>query len=336
MRVRYPDGSAKEFSAGRATTEDPSNGTVLENRPAESPDGNINGGLFDIAFNQWVPYDCHSTPRLLKNDHKTSPVTLSLTTWNVWFEPLFAKERYAALVEEALAKNSSVMCFQEVTMAFLDVLLANPTIREKFWVSQLSIPPRSFYTCIIAANIENFAVISHSCTEVYSKMGRCLWMAELQPVGFPSRVVRVMTAHFESLSSGFVTRESQRQVAKTVLLKNLNSAINYDLILCGDFNTTDEREDSQISSLGFMDVFDVLNMKTVSEGHTFGITWKSEFPPRRFDRIVLLSSPNQTVKGLVPRDYEEIGRSPIGELTCSDGRVYPSDHLGVFVMLSDK
>ena len=62
---------------------------------------------------------------------------LTVTTFNIWFNPYFADERYRAIVDLLSRDMPDVMVFQEVTPVALAVFDAQPWIREHYFRSAI-------------------------------------------------------------------------------------------------------------------------------------------------------------------------------------------------------
>jgi tyrosyl-DNA phosphodiesterase 2 len=76
---------------------------------------------FDAVTGRWQRGDARPRP---------APDTLLLTTFNVWFDAFHARRRYQAVADVLAPLDPDVMVFQEVTAPALDVLLAQPWIRD--------------------------------------------------------------------------------------------------------------------------------------------------------------------------------------------------------------
>ena len=53
---------------------------------------------------------------------KPLPNTVVVVTWNVWFGSFERHRRWAAIIEQAAARRPDVICFQEVTVPFIQQL----------------------------------------------------------------------------------------------------------------------------------------------------------------------------------------------------------------------
>ncbi|KAJ3124093.1 Tyrosyl-DNA phosphodiesterase 2 [Physocladia obscura] len=359
MRVRANNGTVMEYTAGKATTETLSEAKALNFTTSTTISSTAfitapkpSGVIFRAG--EWIKYEPLTNPPEA-DSNQPQTMTLRLVTWNVWFETEHISARSRALLAEALATNPSILCFQEVTQPFMSILEETEQIRNNFW---LSYDPKTHnfaqggYTCIVAVNLSYFTIKLLKEVEVYSIMGRSLWLVELSyVVNSLIKTLRVMTSHFESMSYGQHARRDQRIAAKQALLAELNFGISaaYDFILCGDFNMTEDAEENSLLELGFHDVFDTVPNSTTTNskfrretvvpgGYTIGITYPSDiFPPKRFDRVVMLPPvvvEDNDKNPLIPVEYFELGKSPILGLSSSNGLnncVYPSDHLGVCV-----
>ncbi|KAJ3019724.1 UNVERIFIED_CONTAM: hypothetical protein HDU68_010531 [Siphonaria sp. JEL0065] len=339
MRVRRFDGSLLHFEAGKAVVE---------------ADGELSHAVeqhlgFQFADSVWSEIPSQEPIELeCKNNNSAN---LAILTWNVWFATAFLHERSKALVQEAAESGAHVLCFQEATDTFISVLCKHPEIRKRFWVSNVRTKDSDrlawpFYTCVVAVNVEYLRVLNWSRIDIPSTMGRHLWMLETQQLIQPClnstnsataaatrpTILRLITSHFESLDKGLSYRTIQRAITKRMLLSNLKESAAYNLIACGDCNTTEDEEEDAFERLGFSDAWKHLKDegKVEGDGSTIGVTYPSpQYRAQRFDRIVSFVGLGDA---FVPVKYQELGSGAIeGLVSNKGGKVYPSDHLGVYV-----
>ena len=202
----------------------------------------------------------------------SSARSLSLLTWNVWFDPFEARRRYHEILSTSVKSNCDVICFQEIIPEFIEQLKQDfPSLLSSYDISDDGLDGRSVlpYGNLILCKSE--------------------LRAEFQFHGFPSNMdrrlltasftkgettVKVGTVHLESLSYHKL-REQQIQVCNDVL-KDCNLSV-----LCGDFNFCSYRNyrgggplenDSLAKFLpGYKDVWTDLKGGS-EEGYTFDTT----------------------------------------------------------------
>lgn len=60
------------------------------------------------------------------------PSPSRILTWNVWFKQVYQEERAVALLKIAEELNPHILALQEITPAFLEILLQNQWIRKTY------------------------------------------------------------------------------------------------------------------------------------------------------------------------------------------------------------
>jgi len=154
--------------------------------------------------------------------------SLSVLTWNVWFEKRAMDERYAEILRVARESDADFLCFQEVTQAFENAVKKEKTLCKDYDLSGVA-SAGSWYGVLTLAKKglgAKFTLGEFKTT----RMGRCLLMATATLPG--GQTVRLGNVHLESLDS-----ERNRKTQLGVCRKNLNSGSAVDGgILCGDFN----------------------------------------------------------------------------------------------------
>jgi endonuclease/exonuclease/phosphatase family metal-dependent hydrolase len=80
----------------------------------------------------WQP--CRPTDRIKTN--VDVPRRFTLTTWNVWYEPVEDKLRYREILNQIhKAEELDVIAFQEVTPRFLDELRGDESVRRHWLIT---------------------------------------------------------------------------------------------------------------------------------------------------------------------------------------------------------
>ena len=148
--------------------------------------------------------------------------SLRVVTWNVWFSPLEADERMAALFTEALGASPDVLCLQEVVPRLANAIHAS-ALRNVYAISPNTIDS---YGCLLLVR----RTLAPTFCEIAlpSRMGRTLLVAEWASPSCSSPVA-VATVHLESLNNA-AARAKQLRVAYNEL------RVYEQVLLCGDFN----------------------------------------------------------------------------------------------------
>lgn len=147
---------------------------------------------------------------------------LTILTWNVWFGSLATKQRFQAIVEDVIARDPDVACFQEVTAGFTRALRMGG-IEQVYAVSPNRIDR---YGCLTL--VKHGLAPSFSEVRLPTQMGRSLVVATLNSTVAIGDVV-VGNVHLESLDNE-PTRRLQLRACREVLESHASA------VLCGDFN----------------------------------------------------------------------------------------------------
>ena len=153
--------------------------------------------------------------------------TMSILTWNVWFDCLELECRTELIMKEILYSQPHVVCFQEVVPYFATALSKNKKLNAMYTVSPYE--PSLGYgnlTLVLTQYNPTFRIVSFP-----SKMGRKLLIADLT-IGPTVPVLSVGNIHLESLDNQSA-RETQLGICHIELAGN-------DAILVGDFNIAGE------------------------------------------------------------------------------------------------
>lgn len=241
---------------------------------------------------------------------------LSISTFNVWFDPFFADRRYQAIADLLAADPPDVMAFQEVTDVAVEIFLAQRWIREHYLSATVIGAGVGTYGMLLLSRVPLSAV---TYTGLPSDARRGFLRAELLVNGARTAVCSI---HLDSGKRSAPLR--QRQLGRIFRALDADS----DAVVLGDFNMRD-RENHLVES-PFRDVWPAL--RPGHHGYTedtsindmrFDNTGKNRHV--RFDRIL--------VKGgrWHPERIKLLGTDPISP---EHPRVFPSDHFGVRCALS--
>ncbi|MBZ4422287.1 poly(A) polymerase [Myxococcus sp. RHSTA-1-4] len=285
---------------------------------------------FDTNANAWVE---SSTGGPLP-----SPERLTVLTFNVLFDlydaDLLATERRTpAMLALLRDSGADVIALQEVTPPFLRALLAEPWVREHYWLSEgpgaSTVTP---YGQVLLSRLP----ISSLWQRAFSRDKRVI-AARLDISGAP---LWVATQHLTSnrTPTGSTARAAQVQ-ALIEWTRSLGAGAPEaapDVVLAGDFNFSDgEPEASAFTEAGFVDAWPAL--RPTESGETYdptrnalaALTTRSG-RRQRLDRV-LVSSPSGR---LVPEVVGLLGESPLeGPPAPAGDALYPSDHFGLRCVL---
>lgn len=236
---------------------------------------------------------------------------LSVSTFNVWFDPFFAQERYQAIADLLAPDPPDVMAFQEITDAALEVLLAQPWIRKHFLSASIVGRRVGPYGMLLLTRVPMTEV---TYTRLPTRARRGFVRADLRING--ARTV-ICSIHLDSGKRSASIRE--RQLGRIFGTLTLDS----DAVVLGDFNMRDG--ENHLIEPPFHDVWPVL--RPDEHGYTedtsindmrYDSTGKKRHV--RFDRVLLKGRQWQ------PESIELLGSKPISP---DHPRVFPSDHFGV-------
>ncbi|TQK27412.1 endonuclease/exonuclease/phosphatase family protein [Arthrobacter sp. SLBN-53] len=236
---------------------------------------------------------------------------LSLATYNIWFNGLFARQRYEAIAAILAAEAPDVMVFQEVTEPALTVLLAQPWVRAHYSSAAVCGGRLGHYGMLLLSRIPVDRV---SYTRLPSNLARGYLTARYTVGG---RALTVVGLHLESGKAAAALRERQLRL----VVDSVRS--HADVAIMGDFNLRDA--ENAIVPADFVDVWPTLHPD--DPGFTEDTTinhmrydMKDKHRHVRFDRV-LLKADTWTAHSV-----RLLGREPVSpELP----RIFPSDHFGV-------
>lgn len=241
---------------------------------------------------------------------------LSVSTFNIWFDPFLAGLRYQAIADLLAADPPDVMVFQEVTDAALELFLAQRWIREHYVSASAIGGGVGTYGMLLLSRVPLSAV---TYTGLPSGARRGFLRADLLVNGARTAVCSV---HLDSGKRSAPLRE--RQLGRIFRALDADS----DAVVLGDFNM--RNRENHLVEVPFHDVWPAL--RPGEDGYTedtsindmrFDNTGKNRHV--RFDRIL--------VKGgqWRPEDIKLLGTEPISP---EHPRVFPSDHFGVQCVLA--
>jgi endonuclease/exonuclease/phosphatase family metal-dependent hydrolase len=263
--------------------------------------------------------------------------TLTLLTYNVWFDSFHFDERMQHIIHETLALNPDICCFQEVLPQFASALHSNAELNEKYVMSSFI---TSGYGTMTLARRELSP--SFEMVEFPSHMGRSL----LKTTVMVNNVhVGVGNVHLESLNTE-KTRKKQLEICQKSLKK-------YDVsLLVGDFNFCSERnfhivpnqplENDVLQKVlpEYVDVWPMLhdvglsldsNTEEKDMGYTFDSNVNKMIPVverMRYDRV-LVRCGKHSISKCRPEEIVLVGVEPLRISSVDGEQVWPSDHFGL-------
>ncbi len=238
-----------------------------------------------------------------------------MATYNVWFDPFHAEQRYLAIAELLSRRAPDVMVFQEVTPAALDVLLAQPWIRDGYMRAAVAGRHVGNYGMLMLSRLPVDRVIY---CRLPSRLDRGFLRADFVINGAP---VVICGVH---LDSGKASSSLRARQLKT-LFREVQAT--EDAVLLGDFNMRDD-ENARIVD-PFRDVWPMLRAN--DDGFTedtainhMRFDMKNKTRQVRFDRVLVKLSRWSAM------NIDLLGTQPISD---EKPRVFPSDHFGVVCRL---
>ncbi|KAL6058951.1 DUF504 domain-containing protein [Balamuthia mandrillaris] len=261
------------------------------------------------ADREWkdVSASCDKDHVAMKGD-----ATLRFVTYNVWFAEQAWQERALALFREVQSRDPHVVCLQEVTPRFLELLLKQTWVREHYFVSDSTGVTVVPYGVLM---LSKWPMQELWLQSLPTAMGRRALFADLAaPLPSASqKLIRVATVHLESMASRDVRKQQLGIIFPSLEAVDASAEGSWFM---GDFNFgahTPENEDNLSLSPSFVDVWPELRPE--EEGHTM-----PEFD--RIDRVLVRSALWR------PVGIEMIGTEEISSLAGQ--KLRPSDHLGLY------
>lgn len=259
-------------------------------------------GTFDTTTQRWADTAAIGSAECAE---------LTLTTFNIWFRPYFAPERYQAIADLLSRICPDIMVFQEVTPAAEATFLEQPWIREGYLRAAVTGGVHGNYGMLMLSRLP---ITRATYTPLPTRAARGFLAAEFTING---RRQMIGSVHLDSGQSSWWLRAWQLRRITRVLRRSPSA------MLLGDFNMRDN-ENHRIGR-GYLDLWPAL--RPHDDGYTedtsinlMRLDSKNEHRQVRFDRVLLKGS------DWAGADIELLGTEPISD---SQPRVFPSDHFGV-------
>ncbi len=241
--------------------------------------------------------------------HACLPSTLRVVTWNVWFKDYYLEQRAAALfhIISTLEPSADVICLQEVTPRFFELLLSQSWLRSRYRVSDsaaaLTINP---YGAVILSSL----ALAPAILEIHalpSNMGRRMVSAR-----WPRDNFAIGTVHLESLDNTELRLEQLKLIDRAL-------SSNSNAVLLGDMNFPDSAEENEFMAQHSWHDSASIALGVSASDRSFG----------RFDRIF-----TKTESGIALHQTD----TPhyLGTQHIDAAAVHPSDHLGLTALIATR
>lgn len=242
------------------------------------------------------------------------PEPLTLLTWNVWFGAFKQAARTAALLAEIDWRAPEVVALQEITLESLELVLAHPTIRARYHVSDIEGTTFERYGVLLLSRAP-FAELA--LLPLPSQMGRRVVVGKL-PSG-----LAVATVHLESTAPCAAARASQLGILQPALKRYAA-----DFVLMGDMNfSPDAMIENAALEPELLDAWQALHPTRAgftvdSQRNAMRRRFDSDPVGRRIDRVFAYG---QRWK------VESIALT--GDQPIDQGQIFISDHFGLEAVL---
>lgn len=240
---------------------------------------------------------------------------LTVATYNIWFNDLHAEQRHRAIVGLLAREQPDVMVFQEVTPAAMDIICAQPWVRQHYRRAAMVGEAVGNYGMLVLSRVP---IRAATYTRLPTQLSRGYLTVGLAVNGVVQNVVSV------HLESGKRNRHLRARQLGCLFRTFRDTA---DVIVLGDFNMRDDEDDALDPA--FQDVWPSLRPEEPGYTEDTSINhmrydMKDKHRHVRFDRVLVKGS------AWTPRGIELLGREPIDPALP---RVFPSDHFGVLCRL---
>ncbi|KAJ3054231.1 hypothetical protein HK097_002347 [Rhizophlyctis rosea] len=268
---------------------------------------------------------------LLPKPTPTPSSSIKILTYNIWFDNLYLPHRWLAILSLIAKHQPEVVCIQEATEGFINLLKNDAVARERYIVLK-NFVEGSWYGCLILVDRTKLDIVRATSVTFPTQMGRALIVVEVIGKKDVSNLplCRIATSHFESMHYSSETRFQQFTIASQIV-KDTSISNPFISVVCGDTNLELPNEVDLPQQVGFRDSW--LDTHPEEEvGHTWGITYpkmmRGEERPRKLDRVLYLEK-----EGVKVVNIGLVGDQPVEV----DGHsIYPSDHIGIVAEFDSK
>lgn len=282
---------------------------------------------------------------------------LRVATWNVWFAEYYQRERFAALLHEALSWEPDVLCLQEVTDTFHEAMRQCRNLRWRLLETEEYTPSLDGYDVALWVRADAQLLRCWTVELPTTQCRRCL-VVDLR---LPRRLeesswrVRVASVHLESNQPEASNAQLRAAQLRTILPGLRTEPFEEGaaggpdvLILAGNFNFCDTcAEENSLISDDSLVVDAWLAARPGEPGFTEDTEvnammrqWQQGRQKQvRYDRILLLGSSEEQEErcsslSVIPwavAGVEVLGQKPLPGLEREE--IWPSDHFGLFARL---
>ena len=240
---------------------------------------------------------------------ETDTQSLSILSWNVWFDDETGHWRYPLILDEINRQDADIVTLQETTTLFIS-LLKNHALIKQYHIT-LSQQGASYQNLTLSKKVPN----SQQVLRLESYQGRKALLLEISSPAL-CEPLSIANVHLESpLDDEYLRTQQLQQI--TQLLGNHNPAI-----IAGDFNFGNGATEEKSIPQAYQDAASQDNWKNEVTYNIEQNSWAEQTKywfesSRRLDRIYSLLP--QAKQG----QYQLIGQTP-----HSNGK-YLSDHFGI-------
>ncbi|WP_342380657.1 RNA repair domain-containing protein [Myxococcus stipitatus] len=286
---------------------------------------------FDAHAEAWVTAVAPSTKPPAREQ-------LTVVTFNVLFdlydaELLDTARRIPAALALLRETDADVIALQEVTAPFLRALLAEPWVREHYWLSD---GPEASTVATYGQVLLSRVPFSSLVQRVFSRDKRLI-AGELRVA---DGTLWVATPHLTSNrdASGAAARAVQVQAILdwALALGASEEGRPPDLVLAGDFNLGESSSEAEsFARAGFVDAWPMLRPMELGETYNPQLNSLAALTTtsgrlQRLDRVLVKSASGR----LVPQAIELFGEAPLpGGPGPSGEPLFASDHFGIRCVL---
>jgi endonuclease/exonuclease/phosphatase family metal-dependent hydrolase len=250
---------------------------------------------------------------------------LKISTFNVWFDRFYFSDRVNEIINILKSSSSHIICLQEVTAQFINLLAKNDWIQKECYISDYNGTCFNLYGLMTISTVPIESVSIHTFPTMQGRN------AQILNLNIFNKKVSIANVHLESLNS--------RDLRETQLFLTQQFVQNSDFsIILGDFNFDSKRnyilEETPLENdvlkkyklENYLDAWEFLNPN--DPGFTFDSENNSnieQFEQMRYDRILVKKSEEWKLESM-----ELIGNRYISD----EIPIYPSDHFGLVLTLS--
>ena len=272
-------------------------------------------GRFDHTLGEWIIGKAH--PEDIQRD------TLTLATFNIWFDDYFAMERHQAIADILELHRPDFIALQEVTYTSLNLFLSQKWIQQEYFTTDFDGSTFSDYGVLLPSRIPPEVV---KLIRLPSFMGRDLLTIQINING---STLSVAAVHLESMRSSSDIRGDQLETIFKTLKTVPNAVIMGDFNFCATWPDENDRID-----LSYGDLWEVLRGDEPGYTEDTSINHmryqiKGKHKQVRFDRILLKTA--NYGPGWTASSIELLGTRPI---SSEYPDVFPSDHFGLICRIT--